>query len=1702
MPASSETTTQPRRRIRTLILALAGLGVFALVALAALWVGLETRWGMTTAVRAALSGANPWPGTALTIGDARGGFLGGIALHDVRLTRADGVVLVKIDTLEASYDISRLLGKPVSVRSIRVAGIDVHARQLPSGLFDLLEPFMSGKPAGKPGAGFALTRLEITRGVIALAMPRLGRDSVLSASALTTRASRLAFGKASTLSLDTLAAVLVAPAPPTARLELALAARLEPDRLVLRSFSLNNARTHAIAAGTITLPAGKPPRFDGTDVSLRMSPLAGEDIAHFLPMLGNPGDVTLEASARGERGAFAVRLDGRASRGGHASIDANISGAGGPVSVTAHGRVMALDLGALRGGVRDSFVVSALWSVDLAGQAPQTISGPYSLDLAGTRVGPRRFETATIKGQFTSGQTTFTLDALGDDLALVASGELKPFEPAPEYAVRGTLTVPADFTTPRDTTGASLRGRRPFYAGDIAFSIDGKGVTPDSAVTRADIETHPLASSGSLIGAGTIQLYLEHGLADVETDIAASGGRIRAAGDFKFGREPAYTLKEAEIAGVEWTAFIGDTTRSRIDARLHGAGRGFDLRTASVSADVDSLFWRYGPHEITAGRTEVRIERDHSTLATSVIADGARIEAHASLGSLVPLRDAELEASVRGLDLARVTADTAYSSHLALQLQARLADPAHAGETKGSAHLDCAPDSIGHQRLDEFALDATLEHGDARVIARLVSSFGRVHLTASGRPFDPVPSLRIDPLTFENVDLAAIPGASAFPTRLTGALTASVAGRAANTLHGEAKITLDGSRVRTAAIDRFVASARLATGRLDVEVDARAASDRLSASLRGEPFADPMRLTARGDVSVPSLGRWLGRDSVTAALKLSFDAGITQPRAGGLARAVAFANIEGRGHGAEVTIDTIGTAARLENGVLHLDRLVLRGNVLRVDGSGRIGLPRLATGDSTSMQLQATLLDPEPLASWFGGTVTTARRAQFRFNAYGSFSAPRFSGALTAGGPHYGGSWADSIALAFSGAMRDSVLASFDAKLDARTLVISLLRPRDLHATAKWDGKRLAVDAHSVVDSARAQEITFQVEPTRTGLVGRLERLDARARGAEFALAHPVDFELGKRLHIDDLMENDNGVTVFRAHGGISAEGAADIECALDSLDVSDAFDLLGIENLKGRLSATASLTGTRQRPVVKGSMRAHLTAGSGKPAALTGAVRCDHDTLGISFAFEQAPGNRLAFAATMPYGLNLAPPAETGMLTRTALPMAARLDVKRFGFAWFAPLISPRVVRKPAGWLDGAVTASGNPEAPTLGGTLSLNDLEAELPPLGASYKSGHARLEFGNRTIHVREAGLKSAGGTVAVKGDVTLEGRERQIANLTTTFHKFVVMNTAQAKATLSGALTLTGPLHTPTLHGKLEALETTIYAEASEARRVEPVTLTRADRIQVLERFGVDLTAAREDSISAADSVDVDVTMNIGKNVWVRRHSDPILALELRGSARLKKPAGAAIDVSGDIGVITGRSYLSFTGRRFDITRAEVNLPGPIDKARGSLNAVYQPSANSSGDNVVVTAAVTIDSAGVDTRLSSQPYLDQASLLNYLLTGQVQGGAQSGTAYGLAVGSAIGAVGGVAGRKLGLDVVQVTMDAYGGQTLSAGSYVDPRLYLGFRQPVVQAQTTSSNNSSGSTPQTEFEAEFEAWKRVLFNVQGSSTQYRFFLKPPLGR
>ena len=87
---------------------------------------------------------------------------------------------------------------------------------------------------------------------------------------------------------------------------------------------------------------------------------------------------------------------------------------------------------------------------------------------------------------------------------------------------------------------------------------------------------------------------------------------------------------------------------------------------------------------------------------------------------------------------------------------------------------------------------------------------------------------------------------------------------------------------------------------------------------------------------------------------------------------------------------------------------------------------------------------------------------------------------------------------------------------------------------------------------------------------------------------------------------------------------------------------------------------------------------------------------------------------------------------------------------------------------------------------------------------------------------------------------------------------------------------------------------------------------------------------EPGLFEAAGLDLDVTL--GPNNWIRRRSDPVVAVELTGELGIEKEPGGKLDVRGDIRALPGRSFVELVGRRFELMRGGAQLKGPLDAAQ--------------------------------------------------------------------------------------------------------------------------------------------------------------------------
>jgi translocation and assembly module TamB len=230
----------------------------------------------------------------------------------------------------------------------------------------------------------------------------------------------------------------------------------------------------------------------------------------------------------------------------------------------------------------------------------------------------------------------------------------------------------------------------------------------------------------------------------------------------------------------------------------------------------------------------------------------------------------------------------------------------------------------------------------------------------------------------------------------------------------------------------------------------------------------------------------------------------------------------------------------------------------------------------------------------------------------------------------------------------------------------------------------------------------------------------------------------------------------------------------------------------------------------------------------------------------------------------------------------------------------------------------------------------------------------------------------------------------------------------------------------------------------------------------------------------------------------------MTVELGGKLDVRKAPGEDFTFFGEIQPVLGRSFVQVLGRRFDLKEGSVRLNGPLNQTAVAVNAEYRAATPSGAPPVLITTAIRADTGSLSLTLSSIPAMRSEDIMSYLTTGRAADASPSmesdeqevlSTGASLAVGAALGTVAGQAGQKVGLDVIQVIQDRDGGQTLVAGKYVSPPLYLGVRTPIVPPP--SPGRSETQSDVAEFEVEYATLGQVLLNLQGAGSELRFFLR-----
>jgi translocation and assembly module TamB len=521
-------------------------------------------------------------------------------------------------------------------------------------------------------------------------------------------------------------------------------------------------------------------------------------------------------------------------------------------------------------------------------------------------------------------------------------------------------------------------------------------------------------------------------------------------------------------------------------------------------------------------------------------------------------------------------------------------------------------------------------------------------------------------------------------------------------------------------------------------------------------------------------------------------------------------------------------------------------------------------------------------------------------------------------------------------------------------------------------------------------------------------------------------------------------------------DGTSDLETLTTDLTLQTTNVAVGISSVDQLLAGRAtldldfekdgrSLTIREVRlasPQLNASVTGNVTNGAGR-LAVSGGLR-DLAIFAPDFPGPVTLDGTVALSGQQVATVNLSATGPGGIaatVTGTAAAAGPRLNLRVNGRA---PLeiantfITPNSARGIVGF-DLAV--NGPPALSSVSGTVSTSGAQVVIPSRAIILEniSANARIQSGRATLAVTAGGQN--GGSVSVNGPVDLTSPFN--GTLDIALANFVLIDPTLYETSLSGNLRIAGPLRGgATVAGDITLGETEINIAGNPAgvsgaiptiiHVNEPAPVFRTRQFAgLVEEPGVERRPL--------PPYPLDVRISAPR-IFVRGRG---LDAELSGGLRV---TGTTANVTpiGEIELVRGR--LNLLGARLRVTEGSIVLEGSLIPVL-RLEAVSEVRANDD-----VRAFVEVEGPVTDPQFSfqSEPPLPEDEVLARILFGTdlanisaLQAAQLASAAATLAGQGGPGLIGGLR-SGLGIDDLDVRTDEEGRTAVTAGTYINDRLY----------------------------------------------------------
>ena len=431
-------------------------------------------------------------------------------------------------------------------------------------------------------------------------------------------------------------------------------------------------------------------------------------------------------------------------------------------------------------------------------------------------------------------------------------------------------------------------------------------------------------------------------------------------------------------------------------------------------------------------------------------------------------------------------------------------------------------------------------------------------------------------------------------------------------------------------------------------------------------------------------------------------------------------------------------------------------------------------------------------------------------------------------------------------------------------------------------------------------------------------------------------------------------------------------------------------------------------------------------PAACTASAALASGRLRVNARGEGVTDKPLVLSAELPVALRLEPFAFELPDGPVAGQLDAELQLARL--ADIAGLDDDRL----EGLLDLALRLSGTVVDPQLAGTVQVRDGIYENGFTGTVLDDLTLDATASRQRLTINELSANDGGsGTVQGQGFVEIDPAGWFPVDITLSLNRARLIQTEEASATISGDLTLNGPVTAADLAGTLTVNRAEVYLPD----QVGPSVPT----IEVEEIGGAGDGSGRTSGGRTPFDLGLDVVIDLPTQAFVRGRgleSEWQGQITARGTASTPRLNGA---------VTMRRGYFDLLSQRFSLTRGVIAFNGesPPDPT------IDLEARAEAGD---VTGIISVEGPATSPTLTleSEPPLPQDEVLSRIMFNRAPNEISAMQAVQLAAGleRLRGGGPGVLDRlrgALGIDTFDIAGDEDTGTTVRAGKYLSDRVYV---------------------------------------------------------